>query len=238
MATLVRRALTAVGDSLRVNCAGLTKVGFGVTGNWAGTLQFSGTVDGLTFKPIYLIPYPPGTGTLPTGVNTVTANGNLEFPAENYVAITAQLTALTSAGGPLVSAAASNDTSYQDAFQASTSNYVSQQVGGGAVNSVTIAAQANRALRCRTLTYSFSAAPAGPVLITIYDGGSSNVLWQEYANVVSTSLSAKLNLPSDWNTPYTTGGGVVGSIGNSMQITIAAPGGTITSILNAEMAPA
>lgn len=232
-----RRAINASGDSLTLFTGGMSRIGFGVTGTWAGTLTFFGSNDGVNFFKVGVLPFPV-TAPL-TQQNNTTANGNFEAFVNNLVAFKIGATTLTS-GTALIQMAASNDTSYQDAFMASTSRAVSQSQSGGTANTLTIAAQANRAWRCRTLSVGWSVAPAAAVELTISDGGSAT-LWDGYipptpatGGLIGTYL---VPLPSDPGIPGITGGGVVGTVGNSLVITLSAPGGSVVSKLNAEMIP-
>ena len=130
---------------------------------------------------------------------------------------------------------ASVDSSYQDAFLASTSKYVNA-VHGRAACVITQAAQANRAWRLRTLTTAFSVAAAAAVKLTITDGASA-VLWEEY--VPAAAGTYLVPLPADPNVPGLSGGGLVNTPGNSMMvITLADGGGSVSSELNAEFTAA
>lgn len=235
MANLIREALTADQQPLFLYTGGMSKVGFGVTGTWVGSIAFTYSTDGIVFNPLFVTPFATGTA-----VQVVTANGNWEALIRNIVAVRAVFS--RTSGTAVVVIGASLDSSYQDAFLAATSKYVSQSVGSGATNVVTIAAQANRAWRCRTLSVGFSVAASAAVDLKITDGASS-VLWEGYVPPNSGASLAGggqflAPLPTDPNTPGLVGGGVVGTPGNSMVITLAAPGGSVVSTVNAEMAAA
>ncbi len=236
MATILREALNSQGMQLTIFCGGQSYVGLNVSGTWAGLINWSGSFDGIKFFPLSVTPFPSGAT-----VQSVTGNGNSFVPVQNYVAVRATLTTLTS-GSAVVTMAASIDSSYQDAFLGATSLFVNQETSGGLTNVVTIAAQANRAWRCRTLSVGFSVAAGAAVALTISDG-SSGVIWKGYvpANPEATGTSGGtflVPLPADSNVPGVSGGGVVGTVGNSMIITLGAPGGSVVSEVNAEMIPA
>jgi hypothetical protein len=241
MAAIIRETLTATQTTLTMNVAGMSKVGFNIGGNWTGTILFQGSFDGVNFAsnpqggPLNVTPFPPvGTGAqVPQSSTTV--NGSFERDVQNYVAV--RVTFNRVSGSAQVAIGASLDLSYQEAFLVSTSVFVNQQGGAGVANVLTIAAQPNRAWRCRTLVVSFSAVPAAPVLVTVSDGGSAT-LWQEYAISSSADASYKVKIPLDPPIPGTGSGGVFGTPGNSLVITCAAPGGAVVSQIDAEIMPA
>lgn len=237
MANLLREVLNASGMSLGIYCAGQSKVGINVSGTWTGTIPFSASTDGLNFIPLSVTPFASG----PT-VQSTTANGSWEVLVQNYLVVKcgkAPVGGVTIASGSAVVVMGSSiDASYQDAFLASTSKYVSQSVGGGATNVVTINAQTNRAWRLRTLSIGYSAAAAGSVDLKVSDGASA-VLWEGYVppslNGVSGGGTWLAPLPPDDGNPGIVSGGVVGTPGNSLIITLAAPGGSVVSTVNAEI---
>jgi hypothetical protein len=245
MANIIRGVLTAVNNEVILPCANMTKVGINLSGTWAGTVKFAKSFDGVNFSqapaggtfPVF--PFAPGA-QVGTAVTQATANGNWEGEVLNLQAIKVTFATATS-GSVQVTAATSIDASYQDAFLASSSISVSQNVAGGATNVITQAAQANRAWRLRTLSVAFSVASGASVDIKVQDGGSTT-LWEGY---VPANPNAGYNgggtwlapLPTDENIPGTVGGGVVGTPGNSLVVTLAAPGGAVVSIVNCEFAP-
>ncbi len=227
MANIIREVLTVQAMRLPLFTGGMSKVGIGISGTWTGTISFFASVDGINFNiPLAVQPYPQGTA-----VTSTAANGNFESPVLNYVAVEAVFTTRLT-GSPVVVIGTSVDSSYQDAFLASTSKFVNQAVASGAVNIVTQAAQANRAWRLRTLVVAFSAAPAAAVKITIADGASAT-LWEVYATAAAGSQT--IALPADPDCCGLSGGGVVNTPGNSLVITVAAPGGAVASEINAEL---
>jgi hypothetical protein len=229
MANRANEVLNAVGMRLPIFCGGMSWVGFGISGTFVGTVTFQGSFDGVNFQNVNVQPFPSGANQQTTNVT-----GNFFLAMQNYIAMQALLTAYTS-GGAVVQASASIDSSYQNAFLGSTSQFVEQDASAGASNVITIAGQANRAWRCRKVSGGFSAAPAAAVKLTIADGGSA-ILWSEYVSAAAGQF--ELKLPPDSNTPGVSGGGVVNTPGNSLVITLAAPGGSVASSLSAEIIPA
>jgi hypothetical protein len=230
MASIIREALNADQMAVYLFCGGQSKVGFNVSGTWAGTVAFFASADGVRFDAVTVTPFASGTG-----VQSATGNGSWELQVQNYVAVKALLT--RTSGTAVVVMATSRDSSYQDAFLTSTSKYVSQNVGSGATNVVTQAAQTNRAWRLRTLTIGFSVAAGAAVDIKITDGAST-VLWEGYVpkqDVSTGGFTYIVPLPPPLSAdPSNPDGGVVGTPGNSMVVTLAAPGGSVVSTVNCE----
>lgn len=229
MANVIKELLNTQGMALPIYCGGMTRVGIGVSGTWTGTITFEASNDGVRWVPVGVTPFASGTSVL-----TATANGNWQINVGDWVAVRARLSTLLT-GSPVITLAAAIDASWQDAYLASTSRYVTAEGGAGAANTITQAAQANRAWRLRTCTVSFSTAPAAAVKITVSDGASS-VIWEEYAPGSAGSYGVKL--PVDPDTPGVSGGGVVNTPGNSMVVTCAAPGGAVVAAVSCEFIPA
>jgi hypothetical protein len=230
MANTIREALNATGMQLPLFTGGMSKVGIGVSGTWTGTITFSCSQDGIRFVPVSMTPFASGTA-----VQSVTANGNWEALVNNNVAFMATFTRLT--GTAVITMSTSVDASYQNAFLASTSLYVNQASGANATNTLTIAAQANRAWRLRTLVVSSSvvAVWASSPAVKVTDGASS-VIW---GTDLATAIGANnVPLPADPNTPGLSGGGLVNTPGNSLVITVVAVGGSGVTQINAEVVPA
>jgi hypothetical protein len=214
----------APGGSPGVGGPDASRIGINLSGNWTGLVSFFGSYDGINFFPVSVTPFPFGTTT-----QTATANGSWFFDAVNYQSVRVVFTTLTT-GFVAVTLAAAVDSSWQDAFLAASSRFVEQDTAGGTQNQITIAGQANRAWRCRKVSGGFSGVPASPVKVTISDGAST-ILWAEYVSAAQWTL----NLPGDPGVANISGGGVVGTPGNSMVITVAAPGGGLGSSASAEM---
>jgi hypothetical protein len=229
MANIIREGLNALNMRLPLYCSGQSKVGFNVAGTFVGTLTPAFSIDGLNFNtPMSLTPFASGAT-----VQTITGPGSWEVQTQNYIAVQLQMTAYTS-GTAIVTLATSIDSSYQDAFLASTSIYINQASGANAINTITVAAQANRAWRCRRATISNSAAAtwgASPAF-KILDGASS-ILYACDPPVAQGEYEIKL--PTDDNTPGRAGGGVVNTPGNSLGIVLQAAGGTAVTNINVEV---
>lgn len=229
MANVVREVLNLnTGASLTAFVGGTSHIGVAISGTWVGTITFFYSTDGVNFYPTTLATFPGATSTLST-----TVNGNFEASTKNWVAL--KITTALTSGNVTIVIASSVDSSYQLAFLTAGSAFLNQQVASGAQNQITVAAQAQRSYRARTVSGSFSAAPAAAVLVTISDGGSTT-LWAEH--VAASAGQWKLNLPADFDTPLVSAGGVVNTPGNSLVITVAAPGGSVVSELNVEVIPA
>ncbi len=227
MAILLKEALNANAMSLTIFCGGQNYVGINLTGTWVGTVAFQATYDGATFVSVGATPFATGTA-----VTSSTANGSWFLQVEGAIAVRAVFT--RTSGTAIVTLASSLDNSYQDAFLTTVQKNVSRAVGGGLVNQLIFPAQENRAWRCRTLVVSFSVAPAAGTKVTLSDG-ACQVLWEVFAAAAVGYQT--IALPLDSNTPGVSGGGVVGTPGNTFVITVSAPGGSVASIINAEMVP-
>lgn len=234
MANLIRQVLPFDGETLTIACAGMKKVGVGISGGpFAGTVSFFASTDGVNFVAVNCQNY-PADGSLSTGqmAKSATQTGNWDFDVTNHTAF--RVVFSRTSGTVTISLGTSVDESYAIAFLAATSVFVNKEQTGGSALTLTQAANANRGWRLRTLTGSFSAAPASPVKVTINDGASA-VLW--VAHVAAAAGPFQVTLPLDDNEPTTSGGGVYNTPGNSMVITTGAPGGGITTELNAEFIP-
>jgi hypothetical protein len=232
--TTLQEVLNNDQQELTLFCRDQAYVGIGLSGTWTGFVNFFSAVDGVQFMPCMTFPFPWGTP-----VENININGNFFVPAINLQAVKVKFLRLT--GSVTVKMGSSLDGSFQDAYLASTSRFIAQEVSGGLANTITVAAQANRAWRCRTLVVGFSTAPSTPSKITISDGASS-ILWETFVPVGVTGGIGNfvVPLPAD-RQPGVFGsitGGVVGTPGNSMVISLAAPGGSVVSSLSAEMVPA
>lgn len=228
MANILRAALTATGQRLTMNIAGMSYFGVGLTGSWAGTVAFRASSDGVNFSSVQLTPWPTGAA-----VTSATTNVILFTGAENYNFIEATFT--RTSGTVIVSMAASIDGSYQNAFLTAATQYPNH-TATGATNTMTIAAQANRAWRLRTLTLSNGAAAtwASSPALTVSDG--STLLWGYDPPTAQGTWT--IPLPADPNTPGVTGGGLVNTPGNTLVVVLASAGGAVVTNLNAEISAA
>lgn len=223
MATQIREVFTASGMSLTIFCGGMSYVGVRIAGTWAGTLAFEASIDGVNFVPIYVTPFPSGTAVL-----TTTANGNWFLQVGNFIAFRVRQTTFTS-GSVTVAIATSQDSSYQDAYLGSSTVFVNSESSSG-VNTLTQAAQANRAWTVNSLEISTSGPMwgGGQASVTIYDGSiSGTVLNKQYLEEATGSVGHRydITLPA---------GGITGTPGNAMTIVCRIPGSSVTSEINAK----
>ncbi len=233
-----REALNAAGMTLPLFTGGMTRAGINLSGTWVGTVRFEGSYDGVNWQSLSVTPFASGTA-----VTSSTANGSWFVNVDSRLAVRVNFYARTS-GTVIATVGASVDSSYQESFLASTSVYVNQEVTGGATNVITQAAQANRAWRLKSLSVGFSVAAAAAVKLTISDGASS-VLWAGY---VPKDAGSAITNGGTWEVPLPKGvpspgtgiedAGVVGTAGNMLVVTLAGPGGSVVSELNAVFIPA
>lgn len=109
--------ITASGQSLIVSVSNSNAFIFVVTGTWAGTLQFQGTIDGTTYFPVDADPLSGGNS-----VTQTTTNGQWTIDCAGYTGIRIYCSVYTSgtislsynttaiSGGPLGSGAATSRT--------------------------------------------------------------------------------------------------------------------------------
>jgi hypothetical protein len=221
MASYLTEVLNADGMFLQIFCGGQSKVGIDLTGTWVGTVTFSGSVDGLNFIPINVTPFASGTG-----VNQVTANGTWESVVGNFTVIRATFS--RTSGSAAVIMTASIDSSYQDAFITTSVRYPNS-IATNATNTLTQAAQANRAWRLKTLKITTSSQPSWLTSpnVTINDG--STALWAfDLPPQGSSGIVYDIVLPSE---------GIIGSPGNAMSIVLPAGGAGCKTSINAEFEP-
>jgi len=69
-------SLAAVGDAVTLNVAGLSGIGFQITGTWVATIQFKGSVNGVDFVSLSAVPISSSTA-----VTSATSNGIWQAPA-------------------------------------------------------------------------------------------------------------------------------------------------------------
>lgn len=222
MAQLTREVLNADGMSLAIYCGGQSNVGIGVSGSWVGTVSFFGSVDGLNFFALSVTPFASGTA-----VSTTTANSNWFTAVKNLLAIKVVFT--RTSGSVQINMAAAVDSSWQDAFLAQATIFNSSQVSSG-VNTLTQAAQANRAWALTFCEVSVMAGGYPGCRVDIYDGTTAGTkLASEFLIAAAGSVGTvqKLNLPE---------GGVVNTPGNAM--TIVVTGITGANIINAKFSAA
>jgi len=243
MAVINRELFSAQDMSLTVFCGPSTnasgliaasqansgRVGINLSGTWAGTINFSASTDGVKFQAIAVTPFASGTN-----VSSATGNGNWFFDAQNFVAFRVYFTTKTS-GNPIVTlAVANNDATWQDAFLASTTVYVNSQATSGA-NTLTQAAQTNRAWCCSFLQVSTNqrASWVTNPNLKIQDGsGGSTLFALDLMDVGSSGYIYDITLPllDDGSGRR----GIVGTVGNAMVITVASPGSGPKTNINAK----
>jgi hypothetical protein len=223
----ISELLNATGMGLALFTGQQTRVGVGLSGTWTGTVAFNASTDGIIFNPVFMTPFASGTN-----VSSATANGNWFSDVKNYLAFQAVFTRTT--GSVIVALSASQDSSYQDAFLTAPSIF-QNSVATAATNTLTIAAQANRAWRLRTLYISVSATAtwAGNPVVQIKDG--TTLLWA--FDIGTTAGTYSPGLPAD-NLLTGRPGGLYGTPGNAMSIAIASGGGSVQTNINCEVLPA
>lgn len=236
-ATKVTKVLNAANQEATIWCAGQAKVGiniFSVTGT--PTISFFGSLDGLTYNPITVGPYPSATPSA-AGVTTTTAAGTFEVNVQNYQFIRVQMT--TGAGPASVILAASVDGSYQEAFLTPSNIGVSLAVlypsttSSSGVNTMTIPAQANRTVNLTFLEVSMTGLGfGGNAQLRIWDNAVGNgvPLFSEYLVGPVGSVGAKhlCSLPTDAQNNV----GLQGSPGNALVVQVINLGG-VSANLNA-----
>src|SRR3990167_2704809 len=214
---LIQEVLNADAMSLTIPCEGKGNVGIGISGTWTGTVTFKASTDGLNFIDLSVTPFASGTA-----VQSATANGNWFTPAKNFKSIKVTFTRTT--GSVQVTMAAAEDSSWQDAFLATTTIFNSSYASSG-VNTLTQAAQANRAWKLEFLEVSFSGPGFGAAgRITVYDGTvAGNVLYRSFlaSPVGSVGTNQLLDLPP---------GGITNTPGNAMTIVIDSAGSNASTI--------
>ncbi len=248
MATIVREALNAAGMRLTIFSSGAAYVGLNLSGVWAGSVQFQASTDGINFNAVNLTPWPSGVD-----VSAATANGNWFSRALNYLAFQVYVPTLTS-GAVATALATSNDSSYQNAFLTPQARYPFSHALS-ATNLLTVAAQANRAWRLRTLlvstgtgnpssSSSSSGSPGTGTATAVTWADSPALIVRDGVNIIwgcdlpTTIGPYSVPLPADPGIPGLVGGGVVGTVGNAMTISVASGGAYIYSSIQAEVVPA
>ena len=239
-ATKVSKVLNAVNQEATIWCAGQAKVGiniFSVTGT--PTLSFFGSLDGLTYNPITVGPYPSAAPSA-AGVTTTTAAGTFEVPVQNYQFIRVQMT--SGAGPASVVITASVDGSYQEAFNPPTNIGVSLAVGYPSTtstavdtNTMAIPAQANRTINLTFCEVSMTGPGfGGRAMFSVWDGAVGNgvPLFSDWLTspVGSVGSVQLINLPTDAQGNK----GIQGTPGSVMTLQIRNLG-TVSSIINARV---
>lgn len=227
---LTREVLNADEMALTIYVGGQSYVGIGVTFNGVGTVyfEFSTNENPNEFYPLSCTPFPSGTA-----VSSITASGNYLFAlAPNIGLVRARFDRTSGSVKAIIGA--SVDQSYQDAFLAASDIANSSQVSSGN-NTLTQAAQANRAWNLTFCEVSIMAGSYPGCRVDIYDGAVGGTkLFSEFltAAVGSVGTVQKLNLPlgKDGNPS------LVNTPGNAM--TIQVTGITGASVINTNFSAA
>ena len=218
---ITREVLNATGMSLSIFCAGQATVGIGVTGTWAGTLSFYGSTDGINFFALSVTPFASGTN-----VSTATANGNWFVNAQNLMVVKVEFT--RTSGSATVIMSSSTDASWQNAFLTSAEQNNTSSATGG-TNTMTQAAQANRAWNLKSLLVSVSGPtwPGGTMRLRVFDGTiTGTALFSTFLTETGGSVGRyyDIDLPE---------GGITNTPGNAMTIQLLGPTATNASEINA-----
>lgn len=234
-ATKVTRVLTANLQEVTIWCDGQSKVGIAITAlTGTTTLSFFASLDGLTFNPLTVGPYPSAAPSA-AGVTTATATGNFEVPVQNYKFIRVQMT--TGSGPATVILTASVDGSYQEAFLAtagvSLATLYPSTTSSAGVNTMTIPAQAGRTINLTFLEVAMAGPGGGSnAQLRIWNGAvdSGAPLYSCYLTPAAGSVGTvqKINLPEDAQRNV----GVQGTPGSAMVIQIINLG-NVSAIMNA-----
>ncbi len=210
--------LTADGMAVLLFVGALSRCGIGVTGTWVGTLKFYGSYDGVTFSQIGATPFASGTD-----VSSTTANGSWFVNVGNYLVVKVVFT--RTSGSAVVKLVASDDSAYQEAFLTAATIYATSPATSGA-NTLTQAAQANRAWKLKKLVVSLNAQPAWLTSPNLQIVDGSTTLWSfDLPPSGSSGVIYDVALPED---------GIVGTPGNAMSIVMANPQNSAKSDINAE----
>lgn len=230
-AAITREVLNADTMSLTIFCGGQSTVGIGLSGTWVGTASFYGSADGINFFAMSATPFASGTA-----VSSATANGNYFSPVKNLIAIKVVFT--RTSGSLQVILAAAVDSSWQDAFLSASTIAVSSTTSGGN-NTLTQAAQANRAWKCTFLEVSFAGVLIGAApRIDVYDGTiAGTTLYTAFLTGTTGSIGIvqKINLPTDASGNPS----LVNTPGNAMTVVVSGvPSVQQTSTINAQFTAA
>jgi hypothetical protein len=252
--TKVSKVLNALNQAVTIWCQGQSKLGiniFSVTGT--NTFTFLGSVDGISFRPYSVAPYPeaqaagfqvagvPTTGNLPAvAVQQATGAGTWEADVGNLQFFRVQVTA--GAGPAKVTLTASVDGSYQEAFQTPTNIGVTSAVvypsttsTASDLNTMTIPCPPNATINLTFLEVSLAGAGfGGNAQLKIWDTAVGNgvPLFSDFLTspVGSVGSVQLINLPTDAQGNK----GIQGSPGNPLVVQIRNLGQT-SSIINSRV---
>lgn len=165
---VLRQVFTATGHKANLLVAGMSNVGFGLFGTWAGTVTFKGSYDGVTFNTLSVQTYPYNA----TAVTTATANGSWFVPLPGgLIAVQAVFTSRTS-GSVVIAIGASNDGSFAQAFVAPTTIQKSSQSASAGANTVSIAA-ASYAQQLTDISAGMNVVNSIAGTLTLFDAGAT-----------------------------------------------------------------
>jgi hypothetical protein len=224
---VIQEALTATAMDVTLFVGGTSRVGVGVSGTWAGTVSFSASTDGVNFNPVFMTPFASGTN-----VSSTTTTGNWFVNTGGFAALRCTFT--RTSGTAIVKIAAGADPYWQTAFLAATTLY-QNSTASGALNTLTITSQANRAWRLSRLvvTVDATATWASKPVLTIKDG--TTILW---AGDLTTAAQVT-DFPLPPNNPVNGDpGGIVNTPGNNLVIACQSGGGAVNTNINAFVLPA
>jgi hypothetical protein len=215
-----RETFNLANQSLSLYVGGQAYVGIGLSGTWAGTVSFFGSVDGENFFPLAVQTYPWVEGGTNVKLFTQAASGVVSqsyvAPVQNLLVVKVVLSTYTS-GSPQVAIAASQDGSYQNAFQAQSGIWKTQSAAAG-INTFNVGANVNHPWKVSRVIVSFSGTPT-TANVTIKDGAA-------------TLQSIDLPLAAGQNDLSNYLGGIAGSPNSALQVVVANPGAGVTSDVN------
>lgn len=227
------------GYTARLYCAGMTRLGISIQKLTAGAtllVTFQGSPDGVNWSNVNAAPYPAGAG-----VQTASGIGSWFFDSSTYTWFRCQVTTLTGSGSPSVTIilSAANDGSWQDAFMTAAQRFQNAVASSSGTLTVTTFQNLYGAMRLRTLSVGCNQVPnygASPAVV-VTDGPGGPILYA--GDPPNTAGPQLIPLPADasaGSTPGTVGGGVVGTPGNALVVTVAPSAGKVNA--NLEVVPA
>jgi hypothetical protein len=184
-------ALAAVNASVVLAVDGMSAAVVQLSGTWAGTVAWSGSVDGgTTWFPVNLIPYGGGLQ-----VASATANGQWEFACGGLTHLRAQMTAFTSGSATALVAAASGVKSVR--VGAPSGNPVPVYDGNNQPYTTAAGLSANTPFTAGR-AIGMACTAAGTLTLTLAGGGTINLPvyagWQTFPfSATQVSLSAGAN---------------------------------------------
>lgn len=229
MAQLTYEILNADAMTLAVYCGGFANVGVNLAGTWVGTVFFeAATID----NPNVWIADQQTPFASGTKVSSATGNGSW-FSSVQANIVAKRVRFSRTSGSVQVNYGVANDSSWQDAYLTSIQRSNSSSVGSG-TNTLTQAAQTNRAWKLTKLSAAFASPglPGGAGRLTIYDGTiTGNVLWEDYLR--QPTVAGSIGWDQTFDLPAE---GITGTPGNALTIVLRGVNGS--SILNGQFTAA